>query len=263
MQRFSDRTRLLRGSVFALSLALGASGILDNWSPAYALSELKQIPGQATEEKSEDPPPADGNTESVPEAETEQSEPLKLPEPEPLIRRDAVREGLAEPDANGAVTEPEAPVEVLYDISKAPEPVRRMRELIVEAAASGDMERLRPLLGKGPTQTQVSVVEGNGDPVATLKGLSGDSDGIEILAILLDVLATGFVKVDAGTPNEMYVWPYFAEKSLEDLSPPEKVELYRIVTAGDFADMQEFGSYNFYRVGISADGQWKFFTAGD
>ena len=47
------------------------------------------------------------------------------------------------------------------------------------------------------------------------------------------------------------------------LSPPEKVELLRIVTAGDFADMQEFGGYNFYRVGIAPDGQWKFFVAGD
>jgi hypothetical protein len=27
--------------------------------------------------------------------------------------------------------------------------------------------------------------------------------------------------------------------------------------------MQEFGGYNFYRLGISPDGKWKFFTAGD
>ena len=30
----------------------------------------------------------------------------------------------------------------------------------------------------------------------------------------------------------------------------------RIVTAGDFAEMQEFGSYNFYRLGITPDGQF-------
>jgi hypothetical protein len=41
------------------------------------------------------------------------------------------------------------------------------------------------------------------------------------------------------------------------------VELYRIVTAGDVTDMKEFGGYNFYRLGISADGKWKFFVAGD
>ena len=159
--------------------------------------------------------------------------------------------------------EPQTPVEVLYDINKAPEAVRRMRQLIVEAAASGDIERLRPLLGKGVTETQVSIVESDEGPVETLKGQSGDSDGVEVLAILLDVLATGFVHVGQGTPDEMYVWPYFAEMPLAGLTPPEKVELLRIVTAGDFSDMQEFGSYNFYRVGITPDGQWKFFVTGD
>ena len=39
--------------------------------------------------------------------------------------------------------------------------------------------------------------------------------------------------------------------------------MLRLVTAGDFADMLEFGGYNFYRVGITPDGQWKFFVAGD
>ncbi len=257
-----DRIRLLRGSVFAVSFVLATTASLGTVSPAFALSELKQIPGQTTQEQParDGAEPAQAPSE---EAEPEEGEPLQLPMPDPLIRRNAGEDAVTEPADDKAVTEPESPVEVLYDITKAPEPVQRMRELIVEAAASGDIERLRPLLGKGPTQTQVSVVEGADDPVTTLKGLSGDPEGVEILAILLDVLATGFVKVDAGTPNEMYVWPYFAEKSLEMLSPPEKVELLRIVTAGDFADMQEFGGYNFYRVGISPDGQWKFFVAGD
>ena len=154
------------------------------------------------------------------------------------------------------------PAEVLTDISKIPEPVRRMRELIVEAAASGDVERLRSILGKGETATQI----GDGseeDPVAAIKALSGDPDGLEILAIMLDLLSTGFVRLEPGTPDEMYVWPYFVARPLDQLSPPEKVDLLRLMTAGDFANMQEFGSYNFYRIGISPDGQWKFLAGGD
>ena len=262
MHRFSARTRLLRGSVFAVSILLAGTGTFVTTSPAFALSELQQIQRQQSEDKAVEQPPAD----SAAQAETPPDEGerrLQLPLPDPLIRKGATEQQAVEPVTEKTAGETEAPVEVLYDIDKAPAPVRRMRELIVEAAASGDMERLRPLLGKGQTQTQASVVEGEDDPVTTLRGLSGDSEGIEILAILLDVLATGFVRVDAGTPNEMYVWPYFAEKSLDALSPPERVELLRIVTAGDFADMQEFGGYNFYRVGIAPDGQWKFFVAGD
>ena len=249
MQMSADGKMLLCGSLLALSVLLGTSC-------AFALSELKEAPGQAQQQQQ----PAEGG-QTAPAEDEEETAPLELPMPDPLIRRDgAVTEPTVTEDK---ADEPQVPVEVIYDISKAPEPVRRMRELIVEAAASGDIERLRPLLGKGVTETQVSIVESEEGPVETLKGQSGDPDGIEVLAILLDVLATGFVHVGKGTPDEMYVWPYFAEKPLAGLTPPEKVDLLRIVTAGDYADMQEFGSYNFYRVGITPDGQWKFFLTGE
>ncbi len=116
---------------------------------------------------------------------------------------------------------------------------------------------------RGRPRTQVTGTAGEEDPIAALKSLSGDQDGIEVLAILLDLMSTGFVLADKGTPEEAYVWPYFAEKPLSSLTAPEKVDLFRLVTAGDFAGMEEFGSYNFYRVGITPDGRWKFFVAGD
>ncbi|MEY9830522.1 hypothetical protein ABIA25_002337 [Sinorhizobium fredii] len=231
---------LLAGAVFCVPMAAPA---------AFALSELKGAPPPAPADSAENSAP----TES-PEGEPE--EPLEIPMPDPLVDKAAT-------ETKDAAPEVVQPVEVLADVSKIPAPVARMREFIVEAAASGDIERLRPLLGKGPTQTQVSGSGGEEDPIATLKGLSGDQDGVEILAILLDVLSTGFVLADKGTPEEAYVWPYFAEKPLASLTPPEKVDLFRLVTAGDFAGMEELGNYNFYRVGITPDGQWKFFVAGD
>ncbi|AFL49420.1 hypothetical protein ABIE78_004808 [Sinorhizobium fredii] len=231
---------LLAGAVLYVPMAAPA---------AFALSELKGAPR---------PAPADSAENATPAAapETESEEPLEIPMPDPLVDKSAT-------EAKDAAPEVVQPVEVLTDVSKIPAQVARMRELIVEAAASGDIERLRPLLGKGPTQTQVSGSGGDEDPIAILKGLSGDQDGVEILAILLDVLSTGFVHADKGTPEEAYVWPYFAEKPLSSLTPPEKVDLFRLVTAGDFAGMEELGNYNFYRVGIAPDGQWKFFVAGD
>ena len=222
-------------------------------APAFALSEFQGAPAPIAGEQNA--APGDEAEESAPEEQA----PLEIPMPDPLVDRTAVEskdDEIAAPD----VVEP---VEVLTDVSKIPVPVARMRELIVEAAASGDIERLRPLLGKGPTQTQVTATAGEDDPIAALKSLSGDQDGIEILAILLDVMSTGFVLADKGTPEEAYVWPYFAEKPLSSLTAPEKVDLFRLVTAGDFAGMEEFGTYNFYRVGITPDGKWKFFVAGD
>lgn len=250
MRMSADGKKLFLSSLIVLSVLFGATA-----RPAFALSELRPEQGAPAEA------PA-GDDKAAPAREELETSPLELPMPDPLIRKDgAVTEPAVEEPA--IADEPQAPVEVIRDIARAPEAVRRMRELIIEAAASGDIERLRPLLGKGMTETQVSLVESEEGPVETLKSQSGDPDGNEVLAILLDVLATGFVQVDAGTPDEMYVWPYFAEKPLASLTPPEKVDLLRIVTAGDYADMQEFGSYNFYRVGITPDGQWKFFVTGE
>ncbi|HZE47327.1 MAG TPA: hypothetical protein VE087_10645, partial [Xanthobacteraceae bacterium] len=90
-----------------------------------------------------------------------------------------------------------------------------------------------------------------------------DSEGVEILATLIDILEAGFVHVDEGTPQEMYLWPYFARMPVTALSAEQKVELFKIVTGADYRDMLDFGAYNFYRLGIGADGTWHFFVTGD
>ncbi|TIR44957.1 MAG: hypothetical protein E5X28_15655, partial [Mesorhizobium sp.] len=139
----------------------------------------------------------------------------------------------------------------VYDLDKLPEPVKRMHGLIIEACKSGDIEKLRPLIGSGESMTQLSLGDIEGDPVAFLKGLSGDGDGQEILAILEEVLSAGYVHVDTGTPQELYVWPYFFALPLDKLDPRQRVELFKLVTASDYDDMKQFGAYIFYRVGIT------------
>lgn len=154
-------------------------------------------------------------------------------------------------------------VKIHHDLSLLPAPVARMRELIIKAAKTGDIENLRALFGVGETTTQLSINGIDGDPIEFLKTLSGGKEGYEILAILLDIFEAGYVHFDRGTPNEMYSWPYFYAVALEKLTPVQKVDLFRIITTGDYADMLEFGGYIFYRVGITPDGQWKFFITGD
>ncbi|MFC5385716.1 hypothetical protein ACFPLB_07010 [Aquamicrobium segne] len=153
--------------------------------------------------------------------------------------------------------------EVIYDLDRLPEPVRRMHGLILQASKSGDINQLRPLVGTGDSATQLSLIEIDGDPVDFLKSLSGDTEGQEILAIMEEVLSAGFVHLDAGAPEELYVWPYFFGLPLDRLSAPQRVELFKIVTAGDLEDMQQFGAYIFYRLGITPEGHWAFFVAGD
>jgi hypothetical protein len=168
-----------------------------------------------------------------------------------------------ETDVTDEETGPPEDVQVLYDLELLPEPVRRMRELIVTAASSGNVENMRPLLGTGPTRTQLSISGYDGDPIDFLREISGDGNGQEILAILLDVLNAGYVHLDPGEPTEIYLWPYFYSVPLDGLDDRQKVELFRIITAGDYEDMQAFGAYIFYRTGIGPEGDWKFFVAGD
>jgi hypothetical protein len=62
--------------------------------------------------------------------------------------------------------------------------------------------------------------------------------------------------------EEIYVWPYFFVVPLEELDPRQRVELFKLVTAGDYEDMKAYGGYIFYRTGIMPDGRWAFFIAG-
>ena len=151
---------------------------------------------------------------------------------------------------------------VEYDTSKLPTPVRRLREQIIEAALSGDIERLRPIFEANEELPAITFNE-PGDPIDQLLSLSGDPEGREILAILVEVLEAGYVHVDVGTPDEVYVWPYFARFPPDRLTGPQMVELFMLLTAGDYEDMKIFGAYQFYRVGIAPNGVWRYFLAGD
>ncbi|MDF1607752.1 hypothetical protein PZ897_06145 [Hoeflea sp. YIM 152468] len=233
--------------------ALALTGLLP-LPQASALSELKPVETPASDvEQGPALPPLEG-----PLLGTDGG----LPAPDPMIR--------TTPDSADETTSPDlldsqaaGAVEILTDPAQLPEPAQRMRELILAAAATGDLEKLRPLLGTGPGATQLAFAELDADAVDYLRSTSGDGEGHEILAILIDLLNTGFVRIDAGKPTETYVWPYFAALPLAGLSPPQKVELLRLVTAGDVEDMKAYGAYNFFRVGISPEGDWRFFMAGD
>jgi hypothetical protein len=184
---------------------------------------------------------------------------------------------VTEPTITGPVDGSPIDLPVERDLSTLPVAVQALHSLLIEAARTGDVEKLRPLLGSGGMPTQLSFGEIDTDPIDYLKASSGDEAGAEILAILIDILDTGFVTMNAASDADVegenadqsasndaiYVWPYFVARPLETLTPPEKVELFRLVTAGDYEDMKAFGAYNFYRLGITPDGRWAFFVSGD
>jgi hypothetical protein len=246
----------------ATVLAVGGAG------SAWALSEIQRGPGA-------EPAPSSPSNEQIDQQPLPPVDQVPLPDAaspsapdEPAAPADP---NSIEPGENGVPAQeaepdgdPDEPVpEVQYDLSKLPEPVRRMHDLLLEACKSGDVEKLRPLIDTGENGTQLSFGGVDGDPIAYLKNLSADKEGREILAILEEVLTAGYVHMDPGSPNEMYVWPYFFAVPLDRLTPAQRVELFKIVTANEYEDMVTYGSYIFYRAGITPDGRWSFFVAGD
>lgn len=256
-------SRLRKAVSLAALILLVAAGPTLTPSPALALSEIQR----------QDTPDATTSPDAPSDQQIEQQtlppvDEVPLPEsttPGTDQPDQAAPEDEGEPkDSARPEVDPDEPIPpVSYDLSQLPEPVRRLHDRLVEAAKSGDIEKIRPLLETGENGTQLSFGGVDGDPIGYLKELSGDKEGAEILAILQDVLESGYVHMDEGTPNELYVWPYFFAVPLAKLTPPQKVELFRIITAGDYEEMKPYGSYTFYRLGITPEGRWSFFVEGD
>ncbi|MEX6504873.1 hypothetical protein [Jiella sp. M17.18] len=175
---------------------------------------------------------------------------------------DRARKQEARPERQIGPTEA-LPAKIAYGADDLPKPVRDLRARLMDIARTGDIDRLRPYIKTGDGGTVLSFGDVVDDPIAFLKSASADGNGVEVLAILLEILEAGHVHVDAGGGSEIYVWPYFTQLDIEKLTKPQLVELFELVTAGDYEAMKEFGAYDFYRVGISPDGRLEFFVTGD
>jgi hypothetical protein len=178
----------------------------------------------------------------------------------PLPTEPAPKSDAAAEKGKGHIAPPSTVAEIITDLSRLPAPVARTRERLLAAARSGDLQQLAGLMTD--TLPVFSFTEDK-DPIAFWKANYPDSDGVEVLSILTLILESGYVRVDEGTSQEMYVWPYFVRMSLGALTPRQKVELFRLVTGADYKDMMKLGVYVFYRLGISPDGTWQFFVSGD
>jgi hypothetical protein len=150
---------------------------------------------------------------------------------------------------------------ISYGSDRLPGAVLDMREAILSAVRSGNIDALRhayelnelkPDLGSGPVL----------DPVAHWRQISGDDAGLEILAVLAGILDSGYVTLALGRDAEnaeVYVWPYFAEVPLDTLNPAQEVELLRLVPPAAVKQMKAAGRYSYWRIAIGADGTWHYF----
>jgi hypothetical protein len=152
----------------------------------------------------------------------------------------------------------DAAPQVQYGTGKLPAPVQEMREAILGAVKTGRIEELRHAYELNELKPDLGPTAA-GDPVAYWKKISGDGEGREILAALAEILETGYVVVPLGPDlenNRVYVWPYFAEVPLDKLTPPQEVELLRLVPPVVAKEMKTARKYTYWRITIGADGTW-------
>ncbi len=162
----------------------------------------------------------------------------------------------AQPRAPAAPQGGAAPV-VLYDFDALPDPIKNTLQHIVEAAQSGDIDEMLPVLQENELPPMLAAAAVS-DPIAFWKKASADGQGHDILAAMLNVFSSGFVRTGEGK-DAMYVWPYFAEMDLSKLTPAQEVELFRIVPPAQALEMKKTGKYTYYRAGIGGDGVWHYF----
>jgi len=165
----------------------------------------------------------------------------------------------------GAAKQKPPPLRINYGTDELPGPVREMRETLLSAVQSGQIEELRQAFELNDLKPDLGAAAA-GDPVAHWKKASGDGEGREVLAALSLILDAGYVVLPLGRDlenNRLYIWPYFAEIPLAGLTAAQEVELLRLVPPASVRDMKTKGRYTHWRLAIGADGSWHSFRRDD
>ena len=136
-----------------------------------------------------------------------------------------------------------------------PAAVEKTRAQLLEAAESGDYEKLRPLV----PDTGFEFTFGDpvaGGAIAHWRELERTSDE-RPLATLAEILRMPYT-----LSRGIYVWPFaYDVASLDDLTEHER-EL--LMSLGQLESVFVEGTgYLGWRAGIRSDGAWVFFVAGD
>lgn len=167
------------------------------------------------------------------------------------------------PSTTVQTTESTVPAECsATGVARPPEPtglpdqVNDVRLAIVEAVAACDLTTLEGLAAANFT------THFGGGGVEELRNWEEAGDGK--LGILLQILGMSYGIQETGDGGTYYVWPAaFAYDSWDEISDEHMDELRAIYTDEELEQLSLMGVYAGWRTGISADGDWRFFVAGD
>lgn len=152
--------------------------------------------------------------------------------------------------------------EISSDISALPAPVQATRQALIDAARSGNIEALKPIIDAQDYPPNVSFGDPD-DALAYLKDVSEDDEGRQILGLMLDLFDQPYAFHPDSGGETYYIWPYLAEVDPNALTPEQEVDAYRLLNSEQIAELQNFGGWYYWRLFISESGEWSAFVAGD
>ncbi|MDP2623698.1 MAG: Gmad2 immunoglobulin-like domain-containing protein [Actinomycetota bacterium] len=141
-----------------------------------------------------------------------------------------------------------------------PEAVARTRAEIWEAARACDWDKLQSLLGPDFSYSFGGQDDSIDAPIHHWQGL--EDQGEDPIRFLAELLNRPFGTI-ASEGITYYVWPSAHTRPWEDVTDAEREALRPLYDEQALADFKAFGAYFGYRVGITDDGDWVYFIAGD
>ncbi len=140
-----------------------------------------------------------------------------------------------------------------------PDDVTDTRAAIVAAATGCDVEGLAALAAPQFTYS----FGGSDDPAGYWNALEAQTELPSPLTMLVRLLDLPFGVIETEETT-YYVWPSaHAFESWEAVPQTDRDALLEVYGAQDLQDFAAFGAYVGYRVGITDEGEWVYFVAGD
>lgn len=144
-----------------------------------------------------------------------------------------------------------------------PRPVRETQNAILSAASDRDWDRLERLIpDRDFTYSIGDSIGGGAEAISFWRGLERAGD--PVLATLVTLLEGHSARtfVGAGGVDYVYQWPAASAKPRREWTAKDVAQIRRIATGEELRQYRRHG-YLGYRVGITADGTWLFYVAGD
>ncbi len=139
--------------------------------------------------------------------------------------------------------------------SGLPPKVEAKRQAILKAARTRDYEKLASEASPNLEYSFGGGIEGG---FAEYLRLSEESEGESAFDIIPTILALPY-----GERDDLYSWPSFYTIEPSKWTEEDIRMMRTFLTEKQIEDFRQFGGYIYYRMGITSEGEWIFYLAGD